>query len=242
MVKTAAIVVIGDEILSGQTEDQNSLYLSRELKGLGVRVKHIAVIPDDIDEIASSLRQLSDKHDYVFTTGGIGPTHDDVTIEGVARGFGVEVTKDPGLERAILEKFQDSSAEAAIKMAGIPRGAELIETGGLRLPIIVFRNIFIFPGIPEYLKIKFEAIKERFRERPFHMRRLHINGHESSIAHILKEAEEEFLGVKIGSYPVIGKDTARIKVTMESKERELVEAALEYIMGRLDPSMVIGVE
>jgi len=242
MDKTAAVVVIGDEILSGRTEDRNSAFLSRELRGLGVRLRHIAVIPDDIDEIASTLKQLSDKYDYVFTSGGIGPTHDDVTMAGVAKGFGVEVMKDPDMERIIREKFETSSTEAALKMAEIPEGAELIEVSELRLPLIVFRNIFILPGIPEYLKIKFEAIKERFRESPFHVRTLHISEMESNIAHILQEAERVFQDVKIGSYPKIGKDAARVKVTMESKEKEQADKTLEYIKRRLDPSVIIGVE
>lgn len=242
MSKTAAIVIIGDEILSGRIEDCNSLFFSKELRKLGVSVKHIAVISDDTEEIAETLRRSSGKYDYVFTSGGIGPTHDDITIEGVAKAFNVNVVKDPELEKIILERYKDGAAEAAMKMAEIPEGAELIKDGDLGFPLIVFRNVFIFPGIPEYLKNKFEAIKETFREKPFYSRTLCVNQHESNIAHILGDAEKLFESVKIGSYPSVGKGTMRIKIVIESKDGEIVDKAFDYIKNLLDPNTIEGCE
>ncbi|MEE9524650.1 MAG: molybdopterin-binding protein [Thermodesulfovibrionales bacterium] len=242
MSKTAAIVIIGDEILSGQIDDCNSFYFTKELRELGVTVKYIAIIPDDIDEISETVRHVADKYDYVFTSGGIGPTHDDVTIEGIARAFDVPVTRDKELEKLINEKFEDKSVEAALKMSEIPEGAVLIKENGLKFPLIEFKNTFIFPGIPEYLKIKFEAIKERFREEPFYLRKIHVKMFEADIAPLLKDTLKKFSSVKIGSYPTIEKDGHRIKITIESKDAEEVDKALEYIRSCISKSLILEIE
>ncbi len=242
MSKSAAIVIIGDEILSGQIEDCNSFYFTSELRELGVNVRYMAVIPDDVDDIAETVRQAASKYDFVFTSGGIGPTHDDVTIDGIAKAFGVNVKRDPGLEKMIHENFDDRSAEAALKMSEIPEGAFLINENGLKFPLIEFRNVFIFPGIPEYLKVKFEAIKERFRDEPFHVRKIYLKMHESDIAPLLEDALVKYSGVKIGSYPMIEKDGYSIKIVIESKDRDATDSALKYIEERIERSAVIRVE
>ncbi|UCG77545.1 MAG: competence/damage-inducible protein A [Nitrospirota bacterium] len=242
MSKSAAIVIIGDEILSGQIEDCNSFYFTRELRELGVVVKYMAVIPDDVDEIAKTVRSVSEKYDLVFTSGGIGPTHDDVTIDGIAKAFDVKVVRDPSLEKMILDKFEDKSAEAALKMSEIPEGATLLNENGLKFPLIEFRNVFIFPGIPEYLKTKFEAIKERFRDKPFYVRKIFVKMHESDIAPLLEETLSKYDGIKIGSYPKVEKDGYSIKITIESKDRDSSDSALEHLKAKVDGSSIIKVE
>jgi molybdenum cofactor synthesis domain-containing protein len=242
MSKTAAIVIIGDEILSGQIDDCNSFYFTKELRELGVTVKYMAIIPDDIDEIAETVRHVANKYDYVFTSGGIGPTHDDVTIEGIAKAFDVPVTRDRELENLIHEKFDDKSVDAALKMSEIPEGAVLIRENGLKFPLIEFRNTFIFPGIPEYLKTKFEAIKERFREEPFYLREIHVRMFESDIAPLLEETLKKYSDVKIGSYPKIEKDGHKIKITIESKDAGEVDKALEHIRTHVDASSILQIK
>ncbi len=242
MSKTAAIVIIGDEILSGQVEDCNSFYFSRELRDLGVRVKFMAVIPDDIDEIAETVRHVADKYEVVFTSGGIGPTHDDVTIAGIAKAFRVKVVRDPGLGALIRRNFSEESVGSALKMSQVPEGAKLINGRDLKFPLIEFRNIFVFPGIPEFLKLKFEAIKERFREDPFHVRTVHVNMQESEIAILLEDTLRQFGNVKIGSYPKIQPDGCKIKVTIESKVKEDVDNALDYLTHRIGSSAIIKIE
>ncbi len=242
MSKTAAIVIIGDEILSGQIDDCNSFYFTKELRELGVTVKYMAIIPDDIEEISETIRHVADKYDYVFTSGGIGPTHDDVTIEGIAKAFDVPVTRDKELENLIHEKFEDESVEAALKMSEIPKGAILIKENGLKFPLIEFRNTFIFPGIPEYLQIKFEAIKERFREEPFYLRKIHVKMFEADIAPLLEDTLKKFNRVKIGSYPTVEKDGHKIKITIESKKAGEIDKALEYIKNHIEASSILKVE
>lgn len=242
MSKTAAIVVIGDEILSGQIEDCNSFYFTKELRELGVTVKYMAIIPDDIEEIAETVRHVAHKYDFVFTSGGIGPTHDDVTIEGIARAFAVKIETDSKLEAMIREKFADRSVASALKMAQVPEGSRLVWENGLTFPLIEFRNVFIFPGIPEYLKTKFEAIKERFREEPFHVRKLFVHMMESDIASLLEETLKRFPAVKIGSYPTIDRTGQTVKITIESKDLDIANLALDHIKNSIDRSAIINIE
>lgn len=242
MGRTAAIVIIGNEILSGQTEDCNSLFLLKELRDLGVTVRHVSVISDDVEDIAETLKRISAKYDYVFTSGGIGPTHDDVTIEGLARAFGVKVVRNHDLARIVSARYDADAAEAAAKMSHVPEGAELITDNGISFPLILFRNIYVFPGIPRYLRSKFQAVKERFRELPFHAREIHISCQEAEIAPLLEEAERRFTPVRIGSYPIVGEDLPHVKVTIEAKELEPVEDAFRFISGRLDPKRITKVK
>jgi molybdenum cofactor synthesis domain-containing protein len=129
MPKTAGIVLVGNEILSGKIEDANAVYLCRELRSLGVDVRRISVIPDEVDTIAAEIAAFSRGHDVVFTSGGVGPTHDDVTIEGAARALGVPVVRHPHLVALLQRYYGDRLTEAHLKMAEVPEGAEL--DGGL---------------------------------------------------------------------------------------------------------------
>src|SRR5689334_20382615 len=123
---SAAAVVIGNEILSGKVTDTNSPFLATELRGLGVSLRRILVIPDELDVIATEVRTASQQHDVVFTSGGVGPTHDDITIEGVARALGRSVIRHPDLEDKLRAFYGDKINEARLKMSEVPEGAELI--------------------------------------------------------------------------------------------------------------------
>src|SRR5499426_1363512 len=149
MPKTAGIILVGNEILSGKIEDANAAYLCRELRALGVDVCRITVIPDEVELIAEEVAAFSRAFDVVFTSGGVGPTHDDVTIEGVARALGVPVVRDPGLVARFTEVFQDRLNEARLKMADVPEGAELLAMDSLIVPVVKLANVFVFPGVPE---------------------------------------------------------------------------------------------
>src|SRR5713101_5538568 len=152
----AGIVVIGNEILSGKTVDSNSAFLARELRQLGVTLKRITVIPDEMDVIAETVRDFHSQFDLVFTSGGVGPTHDDITIEGVARALGRRVIHHPLLETYIREYLNGRPMNAAyLKMTEVPEGAELLQDNRLRFPTLKLENIYILPGIPEILQQKF---------------------------------------------------------------------------------------
>lgn len=244
-VPTAAILVIGDEILSGKTADQNAQLLIGELRELGVALRRILVIPDDIEEVAASVRELAAHFDYVFTSGGVGPTHDDVTIAGIAQAFDVPVVRQPDLADRLNKHFGERPGgldEAKLRMAAVPEGAELIETGEMRWPILVMRNVFILPGVPELFRKKFLAIRERFRVAPFYARALYTLEDEFDIAAKLSAVAEAHLLVAIGSYPNFSSEAYRVKLTLESKDAAALAAAVEALLPQLDQARLVKQE
>lgn len=240
--KTAGIIIIGNEILSGKVRDSNSYFLASELRALGVDVKRIFVIPDETDIIGETAFEFSNKYDYVFTSGGVGPTHDDVTMAGIAKGFGVKLSKHPEIEKLLCSRFDDAVNDAVLKMTELPEGTEVIVNEGMRYPVIFFRNIFIFAGIPDYLKEKFSIIKERFRSSTFHLKRLFLNGHESEFAEILESVVLNNRDVNFGSYPILGQTDYRVVVTAESKSEHLLEKAMDELLNILPQTMLHKVE
>ncbi len=242
MSNTAAIVIIGNEILSGKVEDRNSTYLATGLRELGVDVRRISVVPDDAEIIAEEVASFSSQFDHVFTSGGVGPTHDDVTMVGVARAFGIGLESNDGLAAIIRERCGGEPGSPTMKMADLPEGAELIGEDELRFPVVVVRNVYIFPGIPEYLVKKFEAIKERFRSQPFVLRKVYINEEECFIAAALDTLVEEFPGVDVGSYPKVGLTEYKVVVTLESTKAEELEDAETRLMELLPEGVVVKVE
>src|SRR6266545_3817175 len=182
MAKTAGIILIGNEILSGKVVDANASYLCRELRALGVEVRKISVIPDEVALIADEVGVFAADYDVVFTSGGVGPTHDDVTIEGVARALNVPVVRDPRLVKLLEGFYKGRLNDARLKMAEVPDGAELMADGELVFPAVVVRNIYILPGVPEIFRQKFEALRERFREAPFFLCSVFVNMGEGPLA------------------------------------------------------------
>ena len=240
MPKTAGIVLVGNELLSGKIVDVNAAYLCRELRELGVEVRRMAVIPDEIDIIAPTVRAFSDEFDIVFTSGGVGPTHDDVTIEGVARAMGVGVVRHPALV-ALLERYYGNAlTEAALRMAEVPDGAELV-AGTVRFPTVLMRNVYVLPGVPEIFRQKFEALRERFRDVPFHLRCVFVRIGEGTLAAHLNELLADFPALMLGSYPEFSNPEYRVKVTLESRDGTYLEDALGRFLARLPTDAVVKV-
>ena len=242
MSRTAGIILIGNEILSGKVVDANASYLCRELRMLGVDVRKIAVIPDEVDLIAPEVADQSRRFDIVFTSGGVGPTHDDVTIEGVARALGVAVVRDPHLVRLIETFAKGRLNEARLKMAEVPEGALLVAGEQLNFPAVVVRNIYVLPGVPEIFRQKFEALRERFREEPFHLRSVFVRIPESTLAEHLNELLRRHPDLLLGSYPEFLNPEYKVKVTLESKDQKYVERALEELLQRLPADAVVRVQ
>ena len=239
---TAAILVIGDEILSGKTDDLNGRLLIRELRDLGVSLSRILIIPDVAEEVAEGVRDLSRRVDFIFTSGGVGPTHDDVTILGIARAFDCPVVRDPVLEARIRAHFGEGVDESRLRMADVPQGTELIETPDLRWPVLQMRNVYILPGVPELFRRKFLAIRERFRVPPFQARTIFTLQDEFDIAERLSELALAYPQVAIGSYPDFAAPDYRVKLTLESKDSTALEAAVKELLGRLDGAQIVRCE
>ena len=236
---TAAILIIGNEILSGKTEDSNARYLIGELRELGIELRRIVVVSDSVDEIAEAVKQLSVLFDIVFSSGGVGPTHDDVTIAGIARGFNEPVVRHPELEARIRQYFGEATNESRLRMADVPNGSQLIEAPDLRWPVLCCRNVFVLPGVPELFRMKFAAIRERFRINPFFARAIYTSEDEFELAECLSKIAEAFPSVSIGSYPNFSSEEYRVKLTLESKDENAVKAAFSTLLDRLDGQRIV---
>lgn len=242
MAKTAGIIVIGNEILSGKVVDTNSPYLCQELRALGVDVRRIVVVPDDIAIIAEDVVTCAHTFDYVFTTGGVGPTHDDVTIEAIARGLQRRVVVHPDLEALLQRYWADRPVAAREKMASVPEGAHLLMEPSLPIPVLLVENVYIFPGIPQLFRQKFDSIKERFRDLPYHLRQVYVTTPESSFSHLLDTLVSEFPDLLLGSYPEVKNPAYRVKLTLESKDPAYLVQAYERLLALLPPDYICKVE
>lgn len=242
MAKTAGIVLIGNEILSGKIADANAAYLCRELRTLGVEVRKISVIPDEMELISGEVAEFSKAYDLVFTSGGVGPTHDDVTIEGVARGLGVGVVRNRHLVSLLERYYKGNLSEARLKMAEVPEGAELLAGDSLLFPTILVRNVYILPGVPEIFRQKFEAIKERFRDQPYFLANVFVSMGEGTLADFLNDLLQAYPRLMLGSYPEFFHPEYKVKVTLESKDKAYLDQALADFLGRLPKEAVVRVE
>lgn len=238
---TAAILIIGNEILSGKVDDENARYLLHELRGLGVAVGRVEIVPDVEDDIASSVRALSARFDHVFTSGGVGPTHDDVTLPAVAAAFDMPVVRHPELEALLRRSYGDRLHERDLRMADVPAGARL-ESGpggpGSIWPVVVVRNVWVLPGVPSIFRRKFEAVRELFRAAPIYGRALYSREGEGSIAAVLDGVVADFPGVEIGSYPHLDAPDYRVKITVDGRDRVAVTAAADALAERLGAALV----
>ena len=239
---TAGILVIGNEILSGKVVDTNSPYLCERLRGLGVDVERIVTIADVIEIIASEVKSMSESYDYVFTSGGIGPTHDDLTIEGVAAAFGRSVEIDKSLEERVRLAIGGDLNAGQLKMAKVPAGATLIDSGDKWFPMVVVNNVYIFPGIPEGLRRKFESACDRFSGVPYVLKRVYVKHNETEIVETLNALLEAFPDLVLGSYPKLREASYQVLLTLESRDGDYLQRALDRLLVDLTEGAIYKVE
>jgi molybdenum cofactor synthesis domain-containing protein len=238
----AAIIVIGNEILSGKVVDTNAPFLTRELRAIGVTLKRILTIPDEVDEIAEAVKEFRPRYDVVFTSGGVGPTHDDVTMEGIAKGLGRRLVRHPAIETRLREFYKEHVNDARLKMSEVPEGAELLVDGRLGFPTVKCENFYILPGIPELFEQKFEALRERFSATPYTMRVVYTREGEGSIAEYLNATLAAFPELLLGSYPKLSHPEYTVKLTLESKDPEYVNRALAHLLQLLPAEAIVRTE
>ena len=238
---TAAILLIGNELLSGKVEDENARFLIRELRELGVALRRIEVIPDVADEIADSVRALAGRFDHLFTSGGVGPTHDDVTLPAVAAAFGLPVVRHAELEQLLQSSYGDRLHPRDLRMADLPADARL-EYGpggpGSTWPVVVVRNVWVLPGVPSIFRRKFEAVRELFRAPPIFGRALYSRAPEAVIAGALDDVVAAFPAVDVGSYPHLDATDYRVKITVDGRDRQAVDDALARLQLKLGDAVV----
>lgn len=201
----AALIIIGDEILSGRTEDKNINYIAKNLSSMGINLCEVRIIPDLKEEISQNIINLSDKYDYVFTSGGIGPTHDDITSESVANAFNVDLELNKEAERILHDHYGVEINEARLKMAKIPMGAKLLDNPISSAPGFRIKNVFVMAGIPEIFQAMFNAAKkELVGGKETKSKEITINLTESVIAKDLELLQKKYPQVVMGSYPFKG--------------------------------------
>lgn len=224
---TAALVVIGDEILSGRTQDANVAQVATWLNEQGIRLAEVRIVPDDLARIGEAVNALRNTHDYVFTTGGIGPTHDDITVDAIAAAFGVPVIVHPAA-RAILEDYYRDRPgglnEARLRMARTPEGAELIRNPYSGAPGVKLGNVFILAGVPNIAASMLEALSGKMEGgRPMVSVTVGARAAESEVADLLRETEAAHPGVAIGSYPFFRDGRYGSNFVIRSEDAELAQ-------------------
>lgn len=238
----AEILIVGNEILSGKVADQHTAFLCREFRTLGVDVRRVAVLPDEVDTIAEAVQAAWGRADLIVTTGGVGPTHDDVTLAGVAQGLNRPLVRHPVLAELVREIYGASNTPYVERLADVPEGAVLISAEGMRVPVIAVEKLYIFPGVPEIFRRKFDAIKTRFRSEPFHLRTIYLRVGEEPVAALLYDVAGMFPALALGSYPVLDRPAYRTRLTLESKDAAYLNTAFESLMARLPAGAVVSVD
>jgi len=236
---SARLVIIGNEVLSGKVLDANTPFLLRRLRQIGVDCQGVVVVADVPAEIAAAVRYASGSADLVFTSGGVGPTHDDVTMESVAQAFEVPLVEHPKLVQFLEERWRGPRAPARLRMARVPEGAELLLEG--EFPQVRMKNVYIFPGVPKLLKRRFAAIEHLFAGEAPCCAAVFTDETESELAPLLEQVVEQLHGVEIGSYPQWGEASYRVLLTIEASNQERVDEGVDLLVQLLDSERLHGI-
>ena len=233
---TAGLAVIGDEILSGRTQDRNIAQIATWLNVQGIRLAEVRVVPDIEERIIEAIDALRSANDYCFTTGGIGPTHDDITVDAVAKALGVSVVIHPAA-RAILERYYANKGglnEGRLRMARVPEGAELIENKMSGAPGIRIGNLFLMAGVPHITAGMLDALSGTLEGgRPLVSVTVGAFAPESEVAEILRQTEQAVEGISIGSYPFFKEGRVGSNFVIRSEDSAKANEVAEQLAGKL---------
>jgi molybdenum cofactor synthesis domain-containing protein len=234
---TAALAVIGDEILSGRTQDKNVAQLALWLNDHGIRLAEVRIVPDDFEKIGETVNELRASHDYLFTTGGIGPTHDDITVDAIAAAFGVPVIVHPEARKILEDYYRDrpgALTESRLRMARTPQGAELLANPSSGAPGVRMGNVFILAGVPHIAASMLAALTGKLEGgRPVVSVTVGARAPESDVADLLRETEEAHPGVSIGSYPFFKDGRYGANFVVRSEDGDLARATGEELSDKL---------
>lgn len=239
---TAALVVIGDEILSGRTEDKNIAQVARWLNRQGIRLSQVRVVPDQEQAIVEAVNAVRPAHDYVITTGGIGPTHDDITVDSIAAAFGVPVIVHPEARQALEDYYRGRPlgvTEARLRMARVPQGAELIPNPTSGAPGVKMGNVYILAGVPNIAAAMLEALDGKLEGgKPMVSVTVRAHAAESDVAELLKQVQDEYPGVSIGSYPFYRQGNFGADFVVRSDDEALATACAGELRRRLEEAHI----
>ncbi len=228
---TACLIIIGNEILTGRTKDANLPYIAERLNAIGVRLAEARIIPDVEATIIETVNRCRRAFDYVFTTGGIGPTHDDITADCIAKAFGVPLERNPEAVRLLQTHYEKSGielTEARLRMANIPAGAAFIDNPVSTAPGFQLENVFVMAGVPSIMQAMFEGVKHRLvGGAPMRSRTVTCLLPEGDLAPGLGRLQDRFPDVEIGSYPYFRRRKFGVSIVLRSVDGELLGKALE---------------
>jgi molybdenum cofactor synthesis domain-containing protein len=236
---TAALLVIGDEILSGRTKDKNIGFIAEYLTAIGIDLKEVRVVPDEEAEIVAGLNALRARYTYVFTTGGIGPTHDDITADSVAKAFGVAIDIDPRALALFKQRAPHVELnEARLRMARIPAGAELVENKVSTAPGFMIENVIVMAGVPSIMQAMLDAVSGRLRTgQKMLSETVLANAREGDIGTPLGEIAKAHPDAMIGSYPFFDGQGPNTNIVVRSREPQtlaVVKAAVEAMLVKVN--------
>lgn len=228
--KTASFIIIGNEILSGRTSDKNLHYIATKLTDIGINLKEVRIVRDEEDKIIKATNELRNEYDYVFTCGGIGPTHDDITVKSVAEALNLPLIEDPSIRKIIQSYYKDNTNQNRYKMALIPKGATLLANKVTSVPGFKIENVFVLAGIPNIMQSMFEAAKEHLTPGPkTHSFSVNSYINEGEIAHYIGILQNKYPEIEIGSYPFKQDERFATSIVFRSTNaRSLSTAATEY--------------
>jgi molybdenum cofactor synthesis domain-containing protein len=239
----AAAVIIGNEVLSAKVQDENGNLLIRRLRQQGIPLRSLTMVPDEVDAIVDAVGRARLIAQHVFTSGGIGPTHDDVTVRAVSLAMGRPVVRLPEMEALIRKHYGERLTSEALRLADAPEGAELWRTEGVWMPVLVCDGIYLLPGVPQLFKIQLEAVLSRLERQQVHLRCLYLSAGESEIAHVLDRVALSMPQVAIGSYPNFDRQLGySVKLTVEADEPAPVEGALAWLRRELPQGCILRTE
>jgi molybdenum cofactor synthesis domain-containing protein len=241
---TAAVLLIGDEILSGRTKDKNLGFLADYMTALGIDLKEARVVSDQEEAIVEAVNALRTRYTYVFTTGGIGPTHDDITADCIAKAFGVPIDHDPKAVEILLTYFKEIGREpneARMRMARIPKGATLIDNPVSRAPGFQMDNVFVMAGVPKIMNAMMDDVAKRLtRGVPMQSRTVEFLGGEGDAAKPLGDIQKAYPAVVIGSYPFQAPDGFATNLVLRSRDTDALDQALHAVRKMADELVAAG--
>ena len=228
---SASLLIIGDEILSGRTQDKNLAYIATWLNEAGVQLAEVRVVQDIREDIVSAVNAMRARFDYVFTTGGIGPTHDDITAESIAAAFDLPLTAHPEAYRILTDYYgAEDFTVARQRMSKTPEGAALINNPVSIAPGFQVENVFVMAGVPKIMQAMLEALRPRLKTgRKIWSQALTIHAPESKMANRLGDIQEEVAGVSIGSYPFFREGKIGTQIIIRSTDKAAIAAAMKLL-------------
>lgn len=233
-------LVIGNEVLTAKVTEANGAWMIKRLRERGVPLRAVHVVADEVDEIVETLMMARRRARWVVTSGGIGPTHDDVTIRAVALALGRKVVRMPEIEAAVRAHYGDRLTPQALRLAEAPEGSELVEHPAARYPVVACDGVFMLPGVPELFKLQLESVIGRFEAAPVVLGVLYLTLAEPPIAPVLDAIALSHPEVAIGSYPTFDPDAGyKTKITVEHAKREAVDQVLGLLVAQLPSDSIV---